>query len=134
MIHLILQFPINQVFPSLKSNCHIVFKWSEVNTIANSSTTQSLLALYMGLGWNIATNFGTEAITKDGAIDGYYGVLGFNPTKQIGFVILCTCDERDVPLVNWYSSVQFTLLNPSSIFTSGKVPPITNANTSVVSQ
>ena len=76
-----------------------------------------------------------RAITKDGAIGGYYGVLGFNPTKQIGFVILCSCDNKeDHSAMNWTDNVQLSLLNPSSIFTSGKVPPITNANTSVVSQ
>jgi serine-type D-Ala-D-Ala carboxypeptidase/endopeptidase len=70
----------------------------EVLTVANSSSaTKSLQAVYTGLGWNINTNFGTEAITKDGAIDGYISVLGFNPTKQIGLVILCSCDERNVP-------------------------------------
>jgi hypothetical protein len=84
-------------------------------TIANSSTTQSLLGWYMGLGWDVTTNFGTEAITKDGAIDGYYGLLGFNPTKQIGFVVLCSCDAREVPSsVNWSNNVQLSLLNPSS--------------------
>jgi CubicO group peptidase (beta-lactamase class C family) len=103
-------------------------------TIANSSSaTGSLQAIYLGLGWGIVTNFGTEAITKDGAIDGYYGVLGFNPTKQIGFVILCSCDERDVlSPVNWSSNVVLSLLNPYSIFTPGKMAPIINANTSVV--
>ena len=95
-------------------------------TIASSSTTQSLLGWYMGLGWDVTTNFGTEAITKDGSIGGYFGLIGFNPTKQIGFVYLCSCDARDVPSnVNLINNLQLSLLNPSSIFTSGKVPFIT---------
>ncbi|MDP9288385.1 MAG: hypothetical protein M3P08_09320 [Thermoproteota archaeon] len=44
----------------------------------------------------IITNLGTEAITYTGAIDGYISVIGFNPTKQLGLVILCSCDEKDI--------------------------------------
>jgi hypothetical protein len=65
-------------------------------TIANSSITKRLLASYVGLGWQILTNFGTEVIWHDGEIDGYYCILGFNPTKQIGIVILSSCDYRDI--------------------------------------
>jgi D-alanyl-D-alanine-carboxypeptidase/D-alanyl-D-alanine-endopeptidase len=88
----------------------------EEKTIANSSTTtQSLLAVYIGLGWNIITNFGTEAIYHTGGIDGYASVVGFNPAKQIGLVILCSCDEKDaVSPEKWINIALLSLLHPSS--------------------
>ncbi len=68
----------------------------EEKTIANLSTTatQSLLAVYISLEWNIITNLGTEGIYQTGAIDGYLTIIGFNPSKQIGLAILCSCDEK----------------------------------------
>ena len=85
----------------------------EEKTIANSSsTTQSLLAIYIGLGWTILTNLGSEVIYHTGAIDGYTSVVGFNPSKQIGLVILCSCDEKDaVSPENWISNVLLSLLH-----------------------
>lgn len=83
----------------------------EEKTIANSSTTKSLLATYIGLGWNILTNLGSEVIYHTGAIDGYVSVVGFNPSKQIGLVILCSCDEKDaVSPENWISNALLSLL------------------------
>ena len=51
--------------------------------------------LYTGLAWNILTNLGGEdtVVLKDGGIDGYISYIAFNPTKQIGLVVLCTCDS-----------------------------------------
>ncbi|MGN6632436.1 MAG: serine hydrolase [Nitrososphaeraceae archaeon] len=57
-------------------------------TIANSSV------IYIGLGWHIITNLGTEVINHAGGIDGYTSFIGFNPTKQTGLLILCSCDGR----------------------------------------
>ncbi|MGA9170208.1 MAG: hypothetical protein WBZ20_08700, partial [Nitrososphaeraceae archaeon] len=100
-------------------------------TIVNSSTTtQSLVVAYTGLAWNIGTNLGTEVIWHNGALDGYVSLLAFNPVKQIGLVILCSCDERDAVPPAVY--VVPSLLNPSSIFTPGKVASTINANASVV--
>jgi D-alanyl-D-alanine-carboxypeptidase/D-alanyl-D-alanine-endopeptidase len=87
----------------------------EEKTTANlSTTTPSLLAVYIGLGWNIITNLGTEAIFHTGAIDGYLTIIGFNPAKQIGLVILCSCDEKDaVSPAKWMDIVALSLLHPS---------------------
>ena len=124
---------INTKINDILQDTHLIKH--EQRTIVNSSTTKSLLAVYIGLGWDIVTNLGTEVVYHTGGIDGYTSLLAFNPTKQIGLVILCSCDEKDAILpANWINNVTPSLLNLSSIFTSGKVPPITNANTSVVSQ
>ena len=101
--------------------------------IPNSSTNKSLQAVYVGLGWHIVTNFGSEAIYHTGAIGGYTSLLGFNPTKQIGLVILCSCDEKDaLSPVKWVNVVILSLLDPSGIFAPAKTAPITNTKTSVV--
>jgi CubicO group peptidase (beta-lactamase class C family) len=102
-------------------------------TIANpsSTTTQSLLVVYIGLGWNIITNLGTEVIYHTGGLHGYASLVGFNPTKQIGLVILCSCDEKDaVSPLRWLDIVTLSLLHSSGIFAPVKVAPITNANVS----
>jgi serine-type D-Ala-D-Ala carboxypeptidase/endopeptidase len=52
---------------------------------------------YIGLGWTITTDFGKEVIWHTGSIDGYTSIIGFNPNTQIGLVILCGCDYRDLP-------------------------------------
>jgi serine-type D-Ala-D-Ala carboxypeptidase/endopeptidase len=60
-------------------------------------SNKSLSASYIGLGWFIDTNLGTEVIQHGGGIDGYSTLIGFNPTKQEGVVILCSCDGKDMP-------------------------------------
>jgi serine-type D-Ala-D-Ala carboxypeptidase/endopeptidase len=47
------------------------------------------------LGWTVTTDFGKEVIWHTGSIDGYTSIVGFNPSKQIGLVILCGCDYSD---------------------------------------
>lgn len=61
-------------------------------------SNKSLTASYIGLGWFIETNLGTEVIQHAGGIDGYSTLIGFNPTKQEGVVILCSCDGKDITL------------------------------------
>ncbi|MBV9175559.1 MAG: serine hydrolase [Nitrososphaeraceae archaeon] len=101
----------------------------EEATIANSSaTTQSLLAIYIGLGWDIVTNLGTEVIYHTGGIDGYHSLVAFNPTKQIGSVVLCSCDEKDDLPADWVNTVILSLLRSSGIFAPAKAAPITNAS------
>ena len=55
-----------------------------------------LSASYVGLGWFIDTNLGTEVIQYSGGIDGYSSFIGFNPTRKEG-VILCSCESKDMP-------------------------------------
>jgi len=76
------------------------------------STPNALFITYVGLGWAVTTDFGTEAIWYAGAIDGYESIVGFNPTKQVGIVILCSCDLTDIrPQVLIGFALPF-LLNP----------------------
>jgi len=63
----------------------------------DSINNKSLSASYVGLGWFIDTNLGTEVITHSGGIDGYSSFIGFNPTKQEGVVLLCSCETKDMP-------------------------------------
>ena len=62
-----------------------------------SNNNKSLSASYVGLGWFIDTNLGTEVIQHSGGIDGYSSYIGFNPTKQEGVVVLCSCESKDMP-------------------------------------
>jgi serine-type D-Ala-D-Ala carboxypeptidase/endopeptidase len=63
----------------------------------DSINNRSISASYVGLGWFIDTNLGTEVITHSGGIDGYSTFIGFNPTKQEGVVLLCSCETKDMP-------------------------------------
>jgi len=63
----------------------------------DSINNKSLSASYVGLGWFIDTNLGTEVITHSGGIDGYSSFIGFNPTKQEGVALLCSCESKDMP-------------------------------------
>jgi D-alanyl-D-alanine-carboxypeptidase/D-alanyl-D-alanine-endopeptidase len=62
------------------------------------SSNETLRASYVGLGWFIDTNLGTEIIQHSGSIDGYSSFMGFNPVKQIGLVQLCSCEGEDMPI------------------------------------
>jgi hypothetical protein len=62
------------------------------------SSNKSLSASYVGLGWFIETNLGTEIIQHSAAIDGYSSFIGFNPAKQVGLVQLCSCEGEDMPI------------------------------------
>ncbi|MGN6707794.1 MAG: serine hydrolase domain-containing protein, partial [Candidatus Nitrosocosmicus sp.] len=57
---------------------------------------KSLMQDYIGLGWTVTTDFGKEVLWHTGSIDGYTSIIGFNPEKQIGLVILCSSDIRDL--------------------------------------
>ena len=95
---------------------HLI-RHEEIATIADSSSTKSLEAVYVGLGWHVITNLGTEVINHAGGIDGYTSFIAFNPTTQIGLVILCSCDGRDALLPdNWLNAVSQALLHSSDIF------------------
>jgi serine-type D-Ala-D-Ala carboxypeptidase/endopeptidase len=61
------------------------------------ASNKSLSASYVGLGWFIDTNLGTEVIQHSGGIDGYSSFVGFNPAKQEGVVLLCSCEAKDMP-------------------------------------
>ena len=66
-------------------------------TTDNSSITHGFMVVYDGLPWQIITNLGGEdtIVALGGATAGYTSFIAFNPTKQIGLVVLCSCDEAD---------------------------------------
>ena len=70
---------------------------------------------YTGLGWRILTDLGTETISHPGGINGYNSFIGFNPTKQIGIVILCSYDNTDVNVENMGFALLHVPVNITSI-------------------
>ena len=63
----------------------------------SAANQTSLSDTFVGLGWVITTDFRKEVIWPTGAIDGYNSIIAFNPSKQIGLIILCSYDIQDVP-------------------------------------
>jgi len=58
---------------------------------------ESLPYGYMGLSWFSTTDLENRVIWHNGGIDGYSLFVGFNPDKQIGLIILCSCYFTYVP-------------------------------------
>lgn len=54
---------------------------------------------YVGMDWMIITDFGSETIYHSGDRTGWNAFAGFNPTKQIGIVAMCSCDRTDAKMV-----------------------------------
>ena len=77
---------------------------------------------YMDLEWIVTKDFGKEVISHNVSIDGYTSIIGFNPEKQIGLVILCSSDIRDLSPQEMIDLVVSFLLHyneptqPSSLF------------------
>lgn len=60
--------------------------------ITNQSSTDTA-GFYIGLGWFITTNFGSEIIRHNGATaGGYNAFMAFNPVTERGIIILCSSD------------------------------------------
>lgn len=59
------------------------------------SSENKVLEDYVGSGWMVTTDFGKEVIWHTGSIDGFTSIIEFNPSKQIGVVVLCGCDYND---------------------------------------
>ncbi len=68
---------------------------------------------YIGLSWFSTTNLGTQVVWHNGGIDGYSSFVGFNPSKQIGLVMLCSCFFTDVPPIEMLKiAIPFLLYYP----------------------
>jgi len=77
------------------------------------SGNESTPYAYEGLSWFSTTNLGTQVVWHNGGIDGYSSFVGFNPDKQIGLVILCSCFFTDVPPIEMLKiAVPFLLHYP----------------------
>ncbi len=62
---------------------------------------------YTALGWRVLTNFGSETLTHTGSLNGWNAFEGFTPSKQLGVVLLCSCDSGDADM----GSLGFVLLH-----------------------
>jgi D-alanyl-D-alanine-carboxypeptidase/D-alanyl-D-alanine-endopeptidase len=65
---------------------------------------------YIGTTWLIGTDLGRQVIWHNGGIDGYSSIIGFNPAKQIGVVMLCSCYFTDVPPIEMIDTAMTFLL------------------------
>ncbi len=52
------------------------------------STNPANYSVYVALGWEVLTNFGTETFSHTGAINGWNANVAFNPAKQICSVLM----------------------------------------------
>ncbi|VFJ14737.1 serine hydrolase domain-containing protein [Candidatus Nitrosocosmicus franklandus] len=60
--------------------------------LTNQNSTDSV-GFYIGLGWFVTTNFGTEIIRHNGATGGGYNAfMAFNPDTERGIIIICSSD------------------------------------------
>ncbi len=88
---------------------HLIRQVFQSTHLPNQTLPQTT---YVGLGWFTTTNFLSSVTWHSGSIYGYTSFVGFNPDKKTGLVILCSCDDKDVPL-NEMIKVGFQyLLNP----------------------
>jgi serine-type D-Ala-D-Ala carboxypeptidase/endopeptidase len=85
-----------KIYDSMQETHLMRHEYPQAPSVHFGSNT-SLSDSYIGLGWFIDTNFGTEFIQHSGGIAGYSSFIGFNPVKQIGLAILCSCEGKDVP-------------------------------------
>ncbi|MGN6623939.1 MAG: serine hydrolase domain-containing protein [Candidatus Nitrosocosmicus sp.] len=78
------------------------------------SGNESTPYAYVGLSWFSTTNLGTQVVWHNGGIDGYSSFVGFNPSKQIGLVMLCSCFFTDVPPIEMLKiAIPFLLYYPN---------------------
>jgi len=73
----------------------LLIRHQEYTATGNLSVSHQFVVAYTGLAWTIFTNLGGEdtVVLNSGAINSYTGYIGFNPTKQIGLVVLSSCDS-----------------------------------------
>ena len=77
---------------------HIIIKdlHSEIGTFPKNYTP------YVGLGWIIATNFGTQVVEHNGeSVDGYNSFIALNPTKERGVVVIASTDVTDIGVAHY---------------------------------
>jgi CubicO group peptidase (beta-lactamase class C family) len=77
---------------------HIIIKdlHSEIGTFPNNYTP------YVGLGWIIATNFGTQIVEHNGeSAGGYNSFIALNPAKDRGVVVIASTDVTDIGVAHY---------------------------------
>jgi serine-type D-Ala-D-Ala carboxypeptidase/endopeptidase len=77
---------------------HIIIKdlHSEIGTFPNNYTP------YVGLGWIVATNFGTQIVEHNGeSAGGYNSFIALNPAKERGVVMIASTDVIDIGVAHY---------------------------------
>jgi len=81
-------------------------------TFIDSSGHKSPGHEYIGSVWLIGTDLGRQVVWHNAGIDGYSGIIGFNPAKQTGLAILCSCYFTDVPPIEMINTAMTFLRRP----------------------
>jgi hypothetical protein len=78
------------------------------------------LTQHLALDYRVLTKLGTETFSNTGAINGWNANVAFTPTKQIGVVVLCSCDSTDADMgsLDW---VLIHLTGVKSLTTNSEV-------------
>ena len=77
---------------------HIIIKdlGSEIGTFPNNYTP------YVGVGWIVATNFGTQIVEHNGeSAGGYNSFIALNPAKERGVVMIASADVIDIGVAHY---------------------------------
>ncbi|HET6588867.1 MAG TPA: serine hydrolase domain-containing protein [Candidatus Nitrosocosmicus sp.] len=99
---------------AMKETHSIRYPFSELQVpFPDPSGNESTPYAYIGLSWFITTNLGNHVVWHNGGIDGYSSFVGYNPSKQIGLVMLCSCFFTDVPPIEMLKiAIPFLLYYP----------------------
>ena len=105
-----------KINPSMEETHSIRLPFYELQVpFKDPSGNESTPYAYEGLSWFSTTNLGTQVVWHNGGIDGYSSFVGFNPSKQIGLVILCSCFFTDVPPIEMLQiAIPFLLYYPDT--------------------
>ncbi len=103
-----------KINPAMEETHSIRYPFYELQVpFPDPSGNESTPYAYEGLSWFSTTNLGTQVVWHNGGINGYSSFVGFNPDKQIGLVILCSCYFTDVPPIEMLKiAVPFLLYYP----------------------
>ncbi|WP_159357450.1 serine hydrolase domain-containing protein [Candidatus Nitrosocosmicus agrestis] len=103
-----------KINPAMEETHAIRYPFYELQVpFPDPSGNESTPYAYEGLSWFSTTNLGTQVVWHNGGIDGYSSFVGFNPSKQIGLVILCSCHFSDVPPIEMLQiAIPFLLYYP----------------------
>ena len=105
-----------KINPAMEETHSIRLPFYELQVpFTDPSGNESIPYAYEGLSWFSTTDLGTQVVWHNGGINGYSSFVGFNPSKQIGLVILCSCYFTDVPPIEMLKiAVPFLLYYPDT--------------------
>ncbi len=105
-----------KINPAMEETHSIRYPFYELQVpFKDPSGNESTPYAYEGLSWFSTTDLGTQVVWHNGGINGYSSFVGFNPSKQIGLVILCSCYFTDVPPIEMLKiAIPFLLYYPDT--------------------